>query len=165
MLRQVRPRYLFVVADGPRLDRPGEVERCLAARAVLKNIDWECNIRTNFAAVNLGCGRRMSSGISWILEQVEEAIFLEDDCLPDPTFFRFCAELLARYRTEERVWMVNGSNPLSPWRAESRSYHFALHGCHWGWATWRRAWQWYDYDMSELKQANDTRTAARSDRG
>jgi hypothetical protein len=152
-LRPVRPRRLFVVADGPRLGRPGESEQCTAARAVLDTIDWDCALRTNLSSVHQGVGRRVSSGIGWILDQVEEAIFLEDDCLPDSTFFRFCAELLDSYRMDDRVWMVTGHNPLPSWKAESQSYHFALTGCHWGWATWRRAWRRYDFHMAELGQA------------
>jgi hypothetical protein len=150
VLRRVRPRRLFAVADGPRPGHPGDPPRCAAARAVLDAVDWDCTLRTDFSPVNLGCGRRVASGISWIFDQVEEAILLEDDCVPDPTFFPYCAELLARYRDDERVLMVTGTNPLAPWRTDAQSYHFALHGYCWGWATWRRAWRLFDFAMSAL---------------
>lgn len=86
-LRQVKPPKLFVIADGPRSDRPGEAEKCAETRAVLDQVDWNCEILKNYSDINLGCGVRPATGISWVFEQVEEAIILEDDCLPHPTFF------------------------------------------------------------------------------
>jgi hypothetical protein len=89
-IARARPRQLFVIADGPRADREGEAERCAAARAVVERVDWECEVRRNYSDVNLGCGRRPATGVTWVFEQVEEAIILEDDCVPHPTFFRYC---------------------------------------------------------------------------
>ncbi len=105
----VRPRTLLVVADGPRPDRPDDVEACAAARAVIERVDWDCEVVRNYSDVNLGCGRRPATGISWALERVDEAIILEDDCVPHPTFFRFCEEMLERYRDDERVMHIGGS--------------------------------------------------------
>ena len=96
-IRGTAPSKLFVVADGPRPDRPGEADLCDAARSVAAAVDWECDVRKLGSDINLGCRRRMSSGLDWLFEQVDEAIILEDDCLPHPTFFPFCEELLARY--------------------------------------------------------------------
>src|SRR5690349_16037042 len=87
-IRRVRPKCLFVVADGPRPERAGEVERCRLTRELISTIDWACEVKTNYSSVNLGCGRRMSSGISWVFDHASEAIFLEDDCLASPGFFR-----------------------------------------------------------------------------
>lgn len=151
-LRAVRPARLFVIADGPRPGRVGEADRCAAARAVIERIDWECAIVKDYAAINLGSGKRVSSGLAWLFEQVDEAIILEDDCLPDPSFFRFCHELLARYRHDDRVMMISGMNPFGRWRAETESYHFSHYGAHWGWATWKRAWRHYDFEMRALRQ-------------
>jgi hypothetical protein len=151
-LRPIKPGHLFVIADGPRPNRPDDIERCTATRAVIDTIDWECELVKNYAPLNLGCGRRVSSGLAWLFEQVDEAIILEDDCLPDPTFFPFCQALLDRYRDDERVMMIGGCNPLDTWRAETQSYHFAHFGLHWGWATWRRAWSHYDFNMTPLAE-------------
>ena len=110
-IARARPPKLLVVADGPRTDVPGEPERCQAARAIVEHgVDWPCQVLTNYADSNLGCKRRVSSGLDWVFDMVEAAIILEDDCLPHPTFFRFCEELLDRYRDDERIMTVSGIN-------------------------------------------------------
>lgn len=145
VVRLVRPPQLLVVADGPRTDKPGEVERCVAARALFEQIDWPCEVLTNYADINLGCGRRLSSGLDWVFAQAPEAIILEDDCLPHPTFFRFCEELLARYRNDDRVMHISGTNFLFGAEPFPDSYYFSRYPQVWGWASWRRAWQHYDF--------------------
>ena len=150
-IARARPPKLLVVADGPRPDRPGEAEKCTAARAIIKQVDWPCEVLTNYAKTNLGCGRRVSSGLDWVFDTVDEAIILEDDCLPHPDFFRFCAELLNRYRENERVMMITGSNPLL--RLDiPESYLFSRYFQVWGWASWRRAWQKYDFELTDWPQ-------------
>jgi hypothetical protein len=149
-IRDARPARLFVIADGPRADAPGDVERCAAARAVLDGVDWDCRVSWNTADRNLGVGRRVASGLAWVFRQVREAIVLEDDCLPDPTFFRFCDGLLESCRDDERVMMISGTNPLERWKADAQSFHFSATGSHWGWATWARAWRHYDFGMTTV---------------
>lgn len=149
-IRQARPRRLLVVADGPRPDREGEAERCRQARDLLKTVDWPCEIETNFSDVNLGCGRRMSSGVAWVFDRVPEAILLEDDCVPVPGFFRYCAELLERYRDDKRIGMVTGNCFLPPELPCPDSYYVSRYPAIWGWAGWRRAWKHYDFRMEGL---------------
>lgn len=154
-IRAARPPRLLVVADGPRADRPGEAARCAEARAAAGAVDWPCQVDTHYAEANLGCRRRISSGIDWVFSQVEEAIILEDDCLPEPDFFRFCSELLARYRDDARIFMVSGNNFLFGREASRYSYYFTRYLHIWGWASWRRAWAHYDVAMRrwpELRQ-------------
>ncbi len=146
-IAKAKPQKLFVIADGPRSDRPGETEKCAATRAVIERVDWPCEVIKNYSETNLGCGRRPATGISWVFEQVEKAIILEDDCLPHPTFFRFCEELLEKYRDDERVMMIGGTNSLFSQRQPPYSYHFSRIGTSWGWATWRRAWQHFDFEI------------------
>lgn len=150
-IAKARPSKLFVIADGPRPDRPGEAQSCADARAVTEQVDWPCHVQRNYSQVNLGCQARVVSGINWLFEQVEEAIIIEDDCVPRQSFFRFCDEMLSRYRNDERVMMVSGrySQYLGeqlPKKFQS-SYDFVCFGNCWGWATWRRAWQYFDLDM------------------
>ena len=140
-IRQAKPSKLLVVADGPRTDRSGEVEKCTATRAVIERVDWECEVITNYSDVNLGCKRRVSGGIDWIFSQVEEAIILEDDCLPAPSFFQFCQTMLERYRYDDRISMIGGSNYQQENSRTSDSYFFTKYAHIWGWATWRRAWK------------------------
>jgi hypothetical protein len=146
-IRAAAPPRLLLIADGPRDQRPGEAELCRATRAVTEAIDWPCVVERNFSDVNLGCGRRVSSGLDWVFDQVPEAIVLEDDCLPDPSFFAYCDELLARYRDDPRVGLVTGTSFRTvPMRAGD-SYHFSRYPMVWGWASWRRAWRHYDFRL------------------
>ena len=147
VIRQAAPSTLLVVADGPRPDRPGEDERCAAARAIVAGVDWPCKVMTNFSDHNLGCRRRVSSGLDWVFQTVEEAIILEDDCLPDQSFFRFCEELLTRYRDDPRIAMISGNNFQQSAGKGEGSYYFSRYPEIWGWATWRRGWELYDVDM------------------
>lgn len=151
-IAKARPRKLLVIADGPRGHKAGEAERCAAARAIIDRVDWECEVLRNFSDTNLGCRNRVASGIDWVFEQVPEAIFLEDDCLPDPSFFRFCEEMLERYRDDTRVAMISGDNFLFDDLDVGASYYFSRY-CHiWGWASWRRAWKFYDRTASVWPQ-------------
>lgn len=147
IIRQVQPPQLFVIADSFRTDKPGEAEKCAAARAIVEQVDWECEVLNNYSDKNLGCQRRVSSGLDWVFNHVEEAIILEDDCLPHPTFFRYCEELLAHYRHDRRIMSIAGVNFQRGQQRTEYSYYFSqFHDC-WGWATWRRAWQYFDFEM------------------
>jgi hypothetical protein len=145
-IAQAKPKKLFVIADGPRPDRPGEAEKCEKTRSIIQKVDWDCEVLTNFSETNMGCGRREASGFDWVFSQVEEAIFLEDDTFPAPSFFSFCESMLDRYRHDDRVMHINGDNSVNQNRTDD-SYYFSkcIHG--WGWASWRRAWEHYDYGM------------------
>ncbi len=145
MIAKAKPKMLLVVADGPRF--PEEEEKCEQARAVIERVDWDCEVLTNFSDNNLGCGRRISSGIEWVFSKVEEAIFLEDDCLPVESFFTYCQELLEYYRHDTRIMTINGNNFQSGQCRTEYSYHFSKYNGCWGWASWRRAWKHYDYEM------------------
>ncbi|HEX2092493.1 MAG TPA: hypothetical protein VHG28_08840 [Longimicrobiaceae bacterium] len=153
---KVRPRKLLIVADGPRSNVPGEVERCAEVRGIVEAVDWECTVLRHYADLNLGCRRRVSSGLDWVFSQCEEAIILEDDCLPHPTFFRFCEDLLDRFRDNERVMMISGDSfYVSPSR-EPFSYRFSRYNFIWGWASWRRAWRHYDVSLSSWPALRET---------
>ncbi len=151
-IRAVRPRELYLVADGPRENVPDDVTRCEAARQVALKVDWECKVSTNFAEKNLGLKARVESGLNWVFENAAEAILLEDDCVPDETFFRFCDEMLERYRNDTRVFMVSG-NDFKFGLDTQDSYTFSRYPLIWGWATWKRAWQKNDVTMRTLPGA------------
>ena len=154
-IAKARPPKLLIIADGPRETRPGEAERCEQARAIIRLVDWECEVLTNFSETNLGCKMRVASGIDWIFEQVEEAIILEDDCLPEQSFFRFCEEMLVKYRDNERVGMVSGGNLQFGHNRGISSYYFSRYTHIWGWASWRRAWQHYDREITQWPAFRD----------
>ena len=146
-IRHAQPKMLFVIADGPRSAE--EAEKCRQARGIIGQVDWECDVRLNFSETNLGCKLRVSSGLDWVFTLCEEAIILEDDCLPHPTFFPYCEELLAKYRGDERVMAIAGSNLLVRQTRGSDSYYFSQLPYIWGWATWRRAWNTFDLHLTD----------------
>lgn len=152
-IAQAKPKQLFVVADGPRT--PDEAEKCRQTREIINQVDWDCQVYTNYADYNMGLRKRISSGLDWVFEQVEQAIILEDDCLPHPTFFRFCEELLEKYKDDERIMHISGDNFGHKRRAGvDDSYYFSMFAHVWGWATWRRAWAKYDMDMTSWDDLN-----------
>lgn len=147
IIRAQKPSQLLIIADGPRPGHPTDRERCEETRAIVENIDWPCEVQRNYAAENMGCKMRVSSGLDWVFEQVERAIVLEDDCLPNEDFFSFCDQLLERYVNDERVWVVTGNNFQQGKRRGDAAYYFSKYNHCWGWATWRRAWQHYRVDI------------------
>ncbi len=146
-VRAARPRQLLVVADGARPDRPGEAQLCEEARKIATTPDWPCELRTNLAEENLGCRRRVSSGLDWVFQECPEAIILEDDCVPCASFFTFCTEMLAHYRDDPRVMHVSGINFQDGRCRGQGSYYFSRYSLSWGWANWRRAWRHYDVTL------------------
>lgn len=153
-IRRAKPKQLFVAADGPRENREGEAEKCQATRDIIKQVDWDCEVKTLFRDKNLGCKMAVSSAIDWFFKHVEEGIILEDDCFPHPAFFRYCQELLEKYRDDERIMCISGNNFLFGSKKIDYSYYFSHYIHYWGWATWRRAWLHYDRDIkiwSEIK--------------
>jgi hypothetical protein len=151
-----RPVRLLVVADGARADRPGESSLCQQTRAVIDQVDWPCEVLTHYSDVNLGCKRRIASGIDWVFSCVDAAIFLEDDCLPVTSFFPFCEEMLERYRNDDRVHMVRGTNLLNGQRFNSESYYFSRFYNLWGWASRARAFKGYDVEMRQWPALRDS---------
>jgi len=156
-IREVKPRYLFVAADGPRKNHPEDLKKCESVRkTILASIDWNCELKTLFRDNNLGCGLGVSGAITWFFEQVEDGIILEDDCLPDITFFDFCKTLLAHYADDKRVMHISGNNFQGKIYPALASYYFSSYPHIWGWATWRRSWRAFDfalvkYDVAEIR--------------
>ena len=148
ILRQVKPSKIYVVADGPRNFILEDKDNCIKAREEINKIDWVCDIKRKYSDKNLGCGINPSEGISWALKDSEEVIILEDDCMPNIEFFRFCDNLLEKYKLNDQVMMVSGNNHTFNKYDFSHSYDFSHHTQTSGWATWRRAWSKYDISMS-----------------
>ncbi|WP_162426440.1 hypothetical protein [Pontibacter pudoricolor] len=153
-IREVRPKLLFVAADGPREGRDDDIENCKLTRDIATSVDWDCKVVTLFRESNLGCKYAVSSAITWFFEQIEEGIILEDDILPDISFFNYCEELLEKYRFDNRVMHVAGFNIYETWKANNQSFHFSHFGSVWGWASWRRAWKCYDVEVKFWKDNN-----------
>jgi hypothetical protein len=146
-IRQARPARLYVAADGPR-EALGEEQRCEHARRIATDVDWPCEVKSLFRDRNLGCRVGVSTAIDWFFEYEEEGIILEDDCVPSQSFFRYCAELLDRYRHDERIMCISGDNFQLGRSVTPYSYYFSRYNHCWGWASWRRAWRLYDLSVS-----------------
>lgn len=155
-LRRVRPEALYIAADGPRRDRPHDQFACEEARSLALTVDWPCQVKTLFRTENLGCRVAVSTAIDWFFENEEAGIILEDDCLPSSSWFPFAAEMLARYRDDERIVCISASHVHGSSHTPTSSYFFSRHNHCWGWASWRRAWQHYDREMAAWPKLRNT---------
>lgn len=146
VIREVKPMQLFIAADGPKNKNEDE-RRCIETRNVIKKIDWECNVMKLYSNINLGCKIGESTAMNWFFNNVTEGIILEDDTLPNNSFFSFCEQLLDYYRNDKRISMISGNNFQFGIRRNDASYYFSKITHTWGWASWKRAWQYYDVNM------------------
>lgn len=149
-IKSLKPVNLYIAADGPRADKPGEYDLCQQTRKITSEIDWPCHLKTLFRPENLGCGKAISSALNWFFENVEYGIILEDDCLPDISFFQYCEENLIKYKDDGQIMSIGGNNFQNGIKRGEGSYYFSNYPHQWGWATWRRAWKHYDFDMPDI---------------
>ena len=151
-IREVRPPRLYIAADGPRADRAGELERCKETRLIVENIDWPCEVHRLYRDMNLGCGKGVSSAISWFFEHEEQGIIIEDDILAHVDFFNYCDELLELYKNDERIQLISGNNCFYDGYNSKDSYYLSSYMSIWGWASWKRVWKTYDFDVNHLDE-------------
>ena len=148
VIRAQKPKTLLLISDGPRKGHPSDEQNCAAVRSILENIDWPCQVHRNYSDVNLGCKNRLNSGLNWVFETVEEAIILEDDCLPNDDFFVFCEAMLEKYRYDDGIMSITGNNFQDGIKRGDATYYFSKYNHIWGWATWRRSWEQNDQALS-----------------
>jgi hypothetical protein len=146
-IREIKPKQLFLAADGPRSNRVDDIKSCEKVKEVISKVDWDCEVSTLFRKDNLGSGKAISEAITWFFSRVEMGIILEDDCLPDVSFFSFCKETLEYYKDENKVMHISGSNLQCGLERGVGSYYLSNLSTTWGWATWRRAWEKYSFDF------------------
>ena len=148
----IKPTKLYLAVDGHRLHKAGEYEKCEQVKQlILNNIDWECEVKTLFRTENIGCKLAVSQAINWFFEHEEQGIILEDDCVPDLSFFDFCAQLLEFYKFDDKVMHIGGNNFQNGIKRGDGSYYFSNLNHIWGWATWKRAWKKYDIELKKWK--------------
>ncbi|MFY9232453.1 MAG: hypothetical protein WAO50_11150 [Candidatus Nanopelagicales bacterium] len=159
-LREVQPSQLFIAVDGPRPHKAGELERVQACRDLATTVDWSCDVQTNFQNDNLGCGLGVSTAISWFFDNVDRGVILEDDIIPDPSFFPYCEELLDRYENDERVFAISGCNfvPAEHQSHPELPYRFSQVPHIWGWATWQRSWAKHRLDIAGWREVLPVKT-------
>jgi hypothetical protein len=161
-LRRMRPPRLHLIADGPRADRPEEAARCRETREIVEGLlDWECDVTRDYAATNLGCGRRLATGLTTAFALLGEAIVLEDDILPHPDFFRFCDAMLAAYRHDPHIHGISGFQPLGRYAPARGPVVPSTFSGIWGWASWQRSWQDYRFNVSQPWSSAETRQGIR----
>ena len=151
-IRSIKPAKLYIAADGDRKDKVGEDLLCKDTRSIIDLIDWECEIKTLFRPENLGCKIAVSSAIDWFFENEEQGIILEDDCLPNESFYIYCETLLNYYAFNERIMHISGNNFQDGMMRGNGSYYFSNYNHIWGWASWKRAWKAYNVDLSFLTE-------------
>lgn len=155
ILRILRPEKLFVVADGPRLNIPTDISLCAQTRQVIDEIDWPCEVIKKFSDVNLGCRNSLPQGLDFVFQQVESCVILEDDCMPNLSFFKFCEELLPLYRDNQAIMTISGHRSDGPNELDSDSYFFSAYPAIWAWATWKNRWEKYELAMSRWPELRD----------
>jgi len=149
-LRKVKPKKIFVAADGARDNNLEDLDKCNETRELINSIDWDCEIKRKFSDKNLGLSLRMETAIDWFFENNEYGIIFEDDCIPHPDFFRFSYEMLEKYKNNKNVMMVSGTNYQKGIKRGDASYYFSKYATIWGWATWKRAWEFYNKGTTTL---------------
>ena len=156
-IRPLRPTRLYVACDGPSNLRPSEADLVNSTRRLIdEDIDWPCHIERFYSDVNQGCRLGVSRAITWFFQYVDEGIILEDDCVPHPSFFSYCTTMLERYRYDNRIWCISGSNFQNGlWRGDG-SYYFSRYNHCWGWASWSRCWKHYDLELKQWPALRDS---------
>jgi hypothetical protein len=148
-IKRVKPKYLYIAADGPRVGNSMDILKCQETREIITQVNWDCELRTLFHNSNKGCGKGPAEAITWFFKNVEQGIILEDDCIPNDDFFKFLPLMLERYRYDTRISLIIGTNFLGEWKPTVHSYFFSLFAHTWGWGTWRRAWELYDFELKD----------------
>lgn len=150
-LEKIKPEKLYIVSDGARAECEGETERVNEARKIIDTIGWRCQIIKIYAEKNMGCDRRIVSGLFQVFKNEEQAVILEDDCLPHINFFDYCRAMLEKYKDNPEVMYISGTKWVQNYPMEY-SYGFSYNTGTWGWATWRRAWQEWHWSMEEWQE-------------
>ncbi len=153
-IREWQPKKLYIASDGAKTEVEGDRENVRMVREYVTNsVDWDCRVETLFRDKSFGCKRAVTEAIDWFFGFEEEGMILEDDCIPHLDFFRFCEEMLARYREQPNVMMISGHNKEGEWNVYGSDYFFSNLGGIWGWASWRDAWALNDPEMKRLDAA------------
>ncbi len=150
-VKKARPKKLFLACDGPRVDRPNDLQAIEECKKIVSDIDWECEVYTNYSKENQGCGKGPSNAISWAFRHTDKLLILEDDCVADNTLFPFMEEILEKYKDDERIGFISGFNHVQKWNCGGNSYCFTKAAATLGWGTWRRVWEKYDFFVKNIK--------------
>lgn len=162
-IKQARPSQLFLIQDGARINNKTDLENIIRCHDIVNNIDWKCEVHKNYSEENLGCGMRIYSGLNWVFQYVDRLLIIEDDCVPTPSLFPFAAELLEKYKNDDRIGMICGMNNLGVYEEAPNDYFFTTSGSIWGWATWKRVWDKVEYNLEFLQDSYSTNIVFKTD--
>lgn len=161
-IREQKPSILFLIQDGPRMNKPSDAENVAKCRQIAEGVDWDCTVYKDYSNSNLGCGKRVFSGLSNAFKIVDRLVIIEDDILISDTFLPFCQELLEKYKDDKRINQISGMNHFGIYEDCNRSYFFSRGGAIWGWATWRRVWQDLEWDLTVADDEYVIKTLSRN---
>ncbi len=150
-IRENKPNRLYIAADGPRANKSQEKYLCEESRKIIEKVDWDCEVKTLFRENNLGLKKAVTEALDWFFDNEEKGIILEDDCLADNSFFTFCENLLEYYKDDKRIMHISGDNFQDGIKRGDGSYYFSKIMHCWGWASWRRAWEFNDKNLTTYK--------------
>jgi hypothetical protein len=139
-IKKAAPRQLFIIADGPRSECPNDPMLCATVLEIINQVTWDCELHTLIRSENLGCRQSIPQGLDWVFTFTDRCIILEDDCLPDLSFFIYCENLLKHYENDLEVMTIGGCSPELTNQVHEASYYFSRYPNVWGWATWKRVW-------------------------
>jgi len=152
-IRKARPSILFLVSDGPRESVPSDIENIKKSRDVVSNIDWNCKVHKIYFERNQGMYAKGVAARKYIFDLVDRCIFLEDDILVSISFFKFCSELLEKYKDDLRIHYITGMNYIGNYNEPIADYFFCNEGSIWGFATWKRTIEQFNHDYKNDKYA------------
>ncbi|EDQ01570.1 hypothetical protein [Shewanella benthica] len=156
-IRKIKPAVLYIVSDGARPDKISDESVSKIRDYIENNVDWDCDLNLRWHGTNQGCKKSVSEGITWLFENEEYGIIIEDDCLPSQHFFRYMEEMLIKYQYNEQVMAVCGYRPMKRLpKPHNESYYFSKYVSFWGWGTWKQAWNKFDFEMADYTKQVDS---------
>lgn len=161
-VRRNRPSKLFLIQDGPRPSKEQDLAKVMACREIATNVDWECEVVQDYSNVNLGCGRRIFTGLTNAFKKVDCLVIIEDDIVISDSFLPFCQILLERYKDDKRINTISGMNHFGNYEDCPYSYFFSRGGAIWGWATWKRVWDDIDWNLDIINDPYVYKTMKRN---
>lgn len=147
-IKRAKPKKLYFYSNIAREGRPDEKRRNDEVRAMAKEVDWDCELKTYFREDYVDIFPSLYSAIDWVFENEEQAIVLEEDAVATMGFFEYCEDMLKRYKEEKDVWLISGNNFTPQYSPKGLDVFFSRYAGIWGWAGWRDRWNKIDRKMS-----------------
>ena len=152
-LKELEPTRLYIVCDGPRFDNKYDFELCKATKNIFEEIDWKCDLHKLYREINLGCKYSVKYGIDWFFSKVEFGIILEDDCIPNLSFFNYCERMLKNYEPNKEIFQISGTSYLNE-NLQFNNYFYSNISPIWGWATWKDRWEKLEFEKMIINNEN-----------